>query len=85
MHEFTEYEISIFCRIAKTVVKKGHLTFKALLKFIGSENHKEDLKTLKLFVQLELLKKHRADTYELTSKGRLFAIGECEWFKQRYS
>ena len=85
MHEFTEYDMDVFCKIAKTIVKKGHLTFKALLRFIGSENHKKDLIVLKLFVQLELLKKHRADTYELTSKGRLFAIDKCDWFKQRYS
>jgi len=84
MHDFTEYEMDIFCKVAKTINKKGHLTLKALLRFIGSQSHKKDLKILKTFFQLELLKKHRTDTYELTSKGRLFAIGECEWFKQRY-
>lgn len=84
MYEFTEYEKEIFCKSAKTIVKKGHLTFKALLKFIGSQNHKKDLKILRLLVQLELLTKHRTDTYELTSKGRLFAIGECGWFRERY-
>ncbi len=84
MHEFTEYEKEIFCRSAKTIVKKGHLTFKALLRFIIFQNHKKDLKILKLLVQLGLLAKHRTDTYELTSKGRLFAISECEWFRERY-
>lgn len=84
MHEFTEYNKEIFCKTAKIIVRKGHLTFKAILKFIGSQNQKKDLKILGLLVKLGLLKKHRTDTYELTSKGRLFAIGECEWFKQKY-
>ena len=84
MIEFTDYEMEIFCKTAKTITKKGHLTFKAILSFIGSKNHKKDLKALKQLVQLGLLGKHRVDTYELTSKGRLFAIGECDWFKERY-
>jgi len=85
MYEFTEYEKEIFCKTAKTLIRKGHLTFKALLSFISFKNHKKDLKILKSLFQLGLLKKHRADTYELTSKGRLFAISECEWFKERYN
>ena len=84
MYEFSEYEKEIFCKTAKILIKKGHLTFKALLSFISVQDHKKDLKILKTLFQLGLLKKHRADTYELTSKGRLFAISECQWFKERY-
>ena len=84
MYDFTEYDVDIFCKVAKTITKKGHLTLKALLRFIGSQNHKKDIKILKTLFQLELLVKHRTDTYELTSKGRLFAIGKCDWFKQRF-
>ena len=84
MHEFSEYEKEIFCKTAKIIIKKGHLTFKALLRFISFQNYKKDLKILKLLVKLGLLRKHRTDTYELTSKGRFFAISECEWFKERY-
>ena len=84
MHEFTNYDKEIFCKAAKTIVKKGHLTFKAILSLIGSKNHKQDLKVLKQLVKLGLLENHRTDTYELSSKGRLLALGECEWFKDRY-
>lgn len=84
-HELNDYELGIYCRVAKTIVRKGHLEMNAILKFIGSANYKQDKKIIEKFCKLQLLKKHRSDTCELTSIGRMFAIDACEWFKQRYS
>jgi len=85
MPKLNDYELNVFCRAAKTIVKKGHLEINAILKFIGSDNHKQDKKIIQKFYKLQLLKKHRPNTYELTSIGRMFAIDACEWFKQRYA
>ena len=85
MSELTDYELNVFCRVAKTIVKKGHLEINAILKFISSDNYKQDKIIIQKLYKLQMLKKHRADTYELTPIGRMFAIDACEWFKQRYS
>ena len=84
MPELNDYELNVYCRVAKTIVRKGHLEMNAILKFIGSADHKQDKKIIEKFYKLELLKKHRSNTYELTSIGRMFAMGACEWFKERY-
>ena len=85
MSQLSDYELYIFCKTAKTINKKGHLELKAILKFINSKNHKEDMKIIEKFNKLRLLQKHRNNTYELTKIGRMFALDKCEWFKQRYS
>ena len=85
MPELSDYELNLYCRVAKTIVRKGHLEMEAILKFIGSSNHKQDKKIIEKFYKLQLLQKHRSNTYELTSIGRMFAMGACEWFKERYN
>lgn len=85
MPELSDYEFNLYCRVAKTIVRKGHLEMSAILKFIGSLNHKQDKKIIEKFYKLGLLQKHRSDTFELTSIGRMYAMGACEWFKERYS
>jgi hypothetical protein len=80
-----EHDRFIFCKIAKTLSKKGHLEVQAMLKFIGSADHKKDKKMIEKFYKLCLLTKHRTNTYELTSIGRMFALDTCTWFKERYS
>ncbi len=80
-----EHERLIFCKIAKTISKKGHLEVQALLKFIGSTDHKKDKKSIEKLYKLGLLTKHRTNTYELTAIGRMFALDTCIWFKERYT
>ncbi|MAF34917.1 hypothetical protein CMO91_03670 [Candidatus Woesearchaeota archaeon] len=77
-------DLEIFCKTAKTIFKKGHLNFDAILRFIGSRNHKQDQKTLEKLYKLGLIVKHRSDTYELSSIGRMLAMDQCEWFKERH-
>ena len=48
MPDLDEHEISIFCKTAKTIIKKGHLEISAILKFINSEDHKKDKKIIRL-------------------------------------
>jgi len=83
--ELSEHELAIFCRIAKVIVRKGHLEMEAILKFIGSNDHKNDKKIIEKFYKLQLLQKHRSNTFELTKIGRWLAMDRCEWFKERYS
>ena len=84
MPELNDYERTVFCKVAKTIVKKGHLEINAILRFINSKDYKEDKKVIQKFYKLQLLILHRTNTYELTSIGRMFAIDTCEWFKERY-
>ena len=77
-------DLELFCKTAKTIFKKGHLTFDAILRFIGSKNHRQDRKTLEKLHKLGLIVKHRTDTYELSSIGRMFSMDQCEWFKERH-
>ena len=85
MAKLDEYEILIFCKTAKIIIKKGHLEVNAILKFINSADYKKDKKVINKLYKLQLLKKHRSNTYELTSIGRMFAIGKCEWFRGRFN
>jgi len=85
MANLSEYELSVFCRTAKIIIKKGHLELNAILKFIGSTNFKKDKKIITSFYKYQLLVKHRTNTYELTSDGRSFAINNCGWFNQKYT
>ncbi|MBU0629076.1 MAG: hypothetical protein KKC75_07850 [Nanoarchaeota archaeon] len=78
------HELEIFCKTAKIITRKGHLEINAILQFIGSINHKEDKKIIERLYKLGLLTKHRTNTYELTSIGRMFALDSCGWFKERY-
>ncbi len=84
MSSLTDYELELFCKVAKTIIRKGHLELSAILKFINSIDHKKDKKIIVKFYKLQLLQKHRTNTYELTSIGRMFAMDKCEWFKERY-
>ena len=84
MYKLPDYEINLFCKVAKTIIKKGHLEINAILKFIGSQNYKTDKKTILLFFKLGFIQKHRSNTYGLTARGRMVAIDKCEWFKERY-
>jgi len=84
MSQLSDYELYLFCKIAKTINKKGHLEVKAILKFINSKNQKKDSKIIEKLYKLKLLQKHRANTYELTPIGRMFALDKCTWFKERY-
>lgn len=84
MPNLDDYELNVFCRVAKIITKKGHLEINAILKLIGSSDYKQDKKIIQKLYKLQLLKKHRTNTYELTSIGRMFAIDACDWFKQRY-
>jgi len=77
-------EQEIFCKVAKVINQKGHLEISAILKFIGSKNHKKDKKYILKFIKLALIEKHRSNTYELSRIGRLIACQDCEWFKKRY-
>ncbi|MDP7199091.1 MAG: hypothetical protein QF486_05755 [Candidatus Woesearchaeota archaeon] len=76
-------DLELFCKTAKTIFRKGHLTLDALLRFVGSRDHRRDKKILEKLFKLGLLVKHRSDTYELSSIGRMFAMDRCEWFKER--
>ena len=78
MAKLSKYDFFIFCKIAKTIIKKGHLEMNALLNFIHSSNYKDDKKIIQKIYKLQLLTKHRTNTYELTSIGRMFAIDKCE-------
>lgn len=84
MCRLNDYELEIFCKTAKIITRKGHLEINAILKFIGSVNYKKDKKIIERLYKLGLLTKHRTNTYELTSIGRMFALDSCEWFKDRY-
>ena len=84
MYKLSDYEINLFCKVAKTIIKKGHLEINAILKFIGSQNYKTDKKIIQLLFKLGFLQKHRTNTYELTARGRMIALNSCEWFKERY-
>lgn len=85
MSKLNDYELAVFCKTAKTIIRKGHLEINAILNFIGSVNYKKDKKIIEKLYKLRLLTKHRTNTYELTSIGRMFALDSCEWFKQRYN
>jgi hypothetical protein len=80
MCKLTRPELEIFCKAAKIISKKGHLEINAILRLIGSKDHKRDRKIIYHLFRLQLLKKHRANTYELTPIGRFFALDRCEWF-----
>ena len=82
MCEFSEKELLIFCKTAKVIIQKGHLEIKAILKFIGSKNQKLDKIIIKKLYKLQLLSKHRTNTYELSSFGRMMAMDKCEWFEK---
>lgn len=84
MVSLTDYELELFCKVAKTIIRKGHLELSAILRFIGSQDHKKDKEIILKFYKLQLLQKHRTNTYELTSIGRMFAMDKCKWFKERY-
>lgn len=84
MCKLDNYELKVFCKTAKTIIRKGHLEINAVLSFTGSDNHKKDKKIIERLYKLGLLTKHRTNTYELTSIGRMFALDSCEWFKERY-
>ncbi len=84
MAELDEYELAVFCRTAKVILQKRHLEVQAILKFIGSDNHKQDKKIIERFYKLQLLTKHRSNTFELTPIGRMFALDKCAWLKERH-
>ena len=84
MCKLNDYELTLFCKTAKTIIRKGHLEINAILNLIGSANYKKDKKIIEKLYKSQLLTKHRTNTYELTSIGRMFALDSCEWFKQRY-
>ena len=84
MESLTDYELELFCKVAKTIIRKGHLELSAILKFIHSEDHKKDKKIILKFYKLQLLQTHRTNTFELASIGRMLAMNKCEWFQERY-
>ena len=84
MASLSDYEQELFCKVAKTIIKKGHLELNAILRFINSSDNKKDKKIILRFYKLQLLQKHRSNTFELTSIGRMLAMDKCEWFRERY-
>ena len=85
MSELTDEEKVLFCKAALVIAKKGHLTKEAILNFIFSHDKKKGKKTIDKFYRLQLLKKHRTDTFELTTFGKYYANQQCNRFREKYS
>lgn len=65
-----EDEKELFGRIAWTIYKRGHLPIDAIIRFT-KDCRKEDVKK---FIRLGLLVKHRTNTFELSSFGRVLGF-----------
>jgi len=65
-----EQEKELFGKVAWTIYKKGHLTIDAILRFNPGVGKKD----IKKFIKLGLLVKHRTDTFELSSFGRVLGF-----------
>ncbi len=66
----SEQEKELFGKVAWTIYKKGHLTIDAILRFTPDVGKKD----VKKFIKLGLLVKHRTDTFELSSFGRVLGF-----------
>lgn len=66
----SEGEKELFGKVAWTIYKKGHLPIDAILRFTSGVS-KNDVKK---FIKLGLLIKHRTDTFELSSFGRVLGF-----------
>ncbi|MFQ6054638.1 MAG: hypothetical protein ACE5KT_04365 [Methanosarcinales archaeon] len=83
--ELTETEKKIFCKIALTIARKGHLTTNAITKFCFPKHKRHEGKELvKKFYKKGMLQKHRTDTYELSKIGLGLAIKYCSEFRWKY-
>jgi hypothetical protein len=74
----SEDEKELFGRVAWTIYKKGHLPIEVIVRFT-KDCGKNDIKK---FIKLGLLVKHRTNTFELSSFGRILGFKYNKRFRK---